>query len=172
MPNLAVSIHKLDQTEVDAICARHDRLWRGKQGGARAMFSYADLSGLNFAGRNLQDADFTGAVLAECDMTGCRLDNANLFGADLQHTILIEASMRRSDLRGACLRGANLTGADLFEADLREGSIASLDGERGLRIHEPHRRASDAVGTNLRGRTCNARDFQASWPPRPTSPTR
>jgi uncharacterized protein YjbI with pentapeptide repeats len=151
MAQTAVTYRPLSQAEVDVICARHDRLWRAKPGGARAVFAFADLSNLDLSGRNLQDADFSGAILAGANMSKCTLDSANLFAADLQNVNLVEASLRRSDLRGACLRGANLTGADLFEADLREGSIASLGGDRGLRIHEPLRRASDAQGTNLRG---------------------
>src|SRR6185312_4159613 len=116
---------RLTQAEVDAICVRHDRLWSSRTGGARAVFTWKDLSGLDLSGRNLCDADFTGAILAECKLAHARLDNANLFGADLQNANLAEASLRRADLRGACLRGANLTGADLFEADLREGTIAA-----------------------------------------------
>ena len=59
--------------------------------------------------------------------------------------------MRRADLRGSCLRGANLTGADLFEADLREGTIASPDRDKGLRIHEHATRSGDACGAILAG---------------------
>ena len=101
---------RLDQTELDAICARHDRLWQAKPGGARAVFAWLDLSGLILAGRNLADADFSAASLHGTDMTGAKLDNATFFGADMQDCLLVEASMRRTDLRGACLRGADLTG--------------------------------------------------------------
>jgi uncharacterized protein YjbI with pentapeptide repeats len=142
---------RLTQAEVDAICVRHDRLWSSRMGGARAVFTWKDLSGLDLSGRNLCDADFTGAVLADCKLTGARLDNANLFGADLQNANLAEASLRRADLRGACLRGADLTGADLFEADLREGAIAAADRELGLRIIEPIERAANAHGAILAG---------------------
>src|SRR5690349_14269260 len=132
MPALDVSYKRLTQHEADAICARHDRLWHARPGGARAVFSYCDISGLKFRARQLSDADFTGPIAHECDFTGARLDNANLFGADLQGSSFADASLRRSDLRGACLRGANLCGADLFEADLREGAIAAMDADRGL----------------------------------------
>jgi uncharacterized protein YjbI with pentapeptide repeats len=142
---------RLTQAEVDAICVRHDRLWSSRMGGARAAFTWKDLSGLDLSGRNLCDADFTGAIMADCNLAGARLDNANLFGADIQNANLREASLRRADLRGACLRGADLSGADLFEADLREGTIAAADRELGLRILEPVDRAANAQGAVLAG---------------------
>ena len=65
MPSSAAS-RRLTQQDVDIICARHDRLWASKPGGARAVFSWADLSGLDLSGRTLNDADFTGAVMQGC----------------------------------------------------------------------------------------------------------
>src|SRR6201990_2247674 len=94
---------RLSQAEVDLICAKHDRLWAARPGGARAVFSWCDLSGLNLSNRNLSDADFTGAILSDCRFQGARLDHATLYCADLQHADLTEASLKRADLRGACL---------------------------------------------------------------------
>src|SRR5690242_3139823 len=91
---------RITQAEVDAVCARHDRLWSGRMGGARAVFTWKDMPGLDLSGRNLCDADFTGPILVDCNMKGARLDNANLFGADLQGAQLQDASLRRADLRG------------------------------------------------------------------------
>ncbi len=142
---------RLAQTEVDLICAKHDRLWAARPGGARAVFSWCDLSGLDLSGRNLADADFTGAILADCRLKATRLDHATLFCADLQHADLTDASMKRADLRGACLRGADLSGADMFEADLREGAVAAADRQVGFRMIEPGRRISDAQGAILAG---------------------
>ena len=85
---------RINQAEADAICARHDRLWTSKPGGARAVFAWTDLSGLDLTGRNLCDADFSGAVLAGCLMAGARLDHAIMFGADLQ-----DCDMRRPHRR-------------------------------------------------------------------------
>ncbi|HWU81140.1 MAG TPA: pentapeptide repeat-containing protein, partial [Caulobacter sp.] len=113
---------RLTQYDVDVICAKHDRLWSARMGGARAVFAFCDLSGLSMTGRNLCDADFTGAMMVGCDLRKTKLDNANCYGADMQGADLTDASMRRADLRGSSLRGANLTGADMFEADLREGT--------------------------------------------------
>ena len=80
----AVTHRRLTQSEVDVICARHDRLWSSRMGGARAVFTWKDLSGLNLSGRNLCDADFTGAILHDCNLRGARFDNASLFGAGNQ----------------------------------------------------------------------------------------
>ena len=124
---------RLTQADVDEICAKHDRLWSAKPGGARAVFAWKDLSGIDLRSRNLCDADFTGAVLIDCRFAGARLDNATFFCADLQNANLTDASLRRADLRGASLKNADLTGADLFEADLREGTLAAADRRFGFR---------------------------------------
>jgi hypothetical protein len=87
---------RLTQYEVDVICAKHDRLWSARLGGARAVFAFCDLSGLSVTGRNLCDADFTGALLVGCDMRKAKLDNANMYGADMQGADLTDASMRRA----------------------------------------------------------------------------
>ena len=52
---------RLTQAELDVICARHDRLFQARPGGARAVFAWMDLSGLSLKGRNLADADFARA---------------------------------------------------------------------------------------------------------------
>jgi uncharacterized protein YjbI with pentapeptide repeats len=150
-PTTTGAIRRLTQKEADAICERHDRLWAAKPGGARAVFSWLDLTGLEFRGRNLSDADFTGAILDGAKFVKCKLDHAIFFGADMQNADFSEASMRRADLRGACLRNADLTGADLFEADLREGVIAQPDRLKGLRVLEPSKRAGEAQGAVLIG---------------------
>ena len=147
----AQTLRRLTQQEVDIICARHDRLWSARIGGARAVFTWKDISGLSLAGRNLCDADFTGAIMVDCNLRGTKLDNSSLFGADLQGACLVDASLRRSDLRGSCLRGADLSGADMFEADLREGVIAAADRERGLKIIEHQTRAGNVTGAILAG---------------------
>ena len=125
---------KLTQNEVSAAVARHEMLYSGRLGGARAAFAFCDLSGLDLAGHDLSDADFTGAVLEEANFSGARLDSASFFGADLRRANLSNAQMRRADLRGTSLRGANLIGTDLFEADFREGTIAEKDKYGNLRV--------------------------------------
>ena len=150
LPAAGVASKRLTQTAVDIVCTRHERLWSAKQGGARANFAFADISGLSLAGRNLADADFSGAIMAGVNLDGAKLDNAVLFGADMQGATFREASLRRADLRGASLRGADLTGADMFEADLREGSIAAADKKMGYRVIE-HVNRFGAQGVILAG---------------------
>ena len=70
---------KLTQKEVLEAITRHEMLYSGRVGGARATFAFRDLSGLDLAGRNLADADFTGAVLEETNFAGARLEFGQLF---------------------------------------------------------------------------------------------
>ena len=85
------SLTKLTQKEVSATAVRHEMLYSGRLGGARASFMFCDLSGLDLAGCNLADADFTGAVLEETNLAGARLDAASFFGADLRRANLVNA---------------------------------------------------------------------------------
>src|SRR5450755_1581377 len=97
---------RINQAEADAICARHDRLWTSKPGGARAVFAWTDLSGLDLTGRNLCDADFSGAVLFEAD-----LREGVLAAADPKvgfRRIEAGGSAKIGDAQGAKLVGANL----------------------------------------------------------------
>src|SRR5689334_25083416 len=89
---------RLSQKDVSAAAARHEMLYSGRLGGARAVFAFCDLSGLDLAGRNLADADFTGAIVEEANFEGSKLDSASFFGADLRRTNLSGCSMRRVDL--------------------------------------------------------------------------
>ncbi len=52
-PGRHTSITKLTQKEVTATADRHEMLYSGQLGGARASFTFCDLSGLDLAGRNL-----------------------------------------------------------------------------------------------------------------------
>ena len=87
---------RLTQQEASAAAARHETLHAGRLGGARAVFIFCDLSGLDLSGRNLADADFTGAVLEDANLAGAKLDSASFFGADLRRSNLSGASMRRA----------------------------------------------------------------------------
>jgi uncharacterized protein YjbI with pentapeptide repeats len=143
------SFARLVQDDISATLARHELLHAGRMGGARAVFAFCDLSGLDLSRRNLADADFTGALLRETDLSGARLEWANFFGADLRRADLSGARLRRANLRGACLRGANLTGSDLCEADLREGAIAERETNANLRLLATHDAPAQTPGTML-----------------------
>lgn len=114
----------LSQAQADELVRKHEKLNSGVLGGARADFSFHDLSGLNLVNRNLSDTDFTGARLRNTDLSGARLERASFFAADLRDADLGGAVLRRAEMRGVCARGANFTGADLYQTDLREGAIA------------------------------------------------
>lgn len=146
---------KLSQKDAAAAVARHETLYSGRIGGARAVFAFTDLSGLDLSGHNLADADFTGAILEDTNLSKCRLDSASFFGADLKRANLTQASLRRADLRGVSLKGANLTGADLFEADLREGTIAQKDRYGNLRVMQ-----HDVGPTELPGATLHSANLE------------
>jgi uncharacterized protein YjbI with pentapeptide repeats len=76
-----ISFARLSQKEAMAMVARHEMLFAGRRGGARAAFAFCDLSGLDLSGRNLADADFTGAVLEETKLAEARSESASFFGA-------------------------------------------------------------------------------------------
>ena len=118
---------RMTQAEVDEICRRHQMLYERRVGGARAGFSFSDLSRLKLRGRRLNDADFSGARMWAIDLAAANLDNANLFGTDLRRARLDGARMFRADLRGACFEDARMRAAILESADLREGRIATSD---------------------------------------------
>jgi len=72
------SFARLSQKDLSAAVARHEMLYSGRMGGARAVFAFCDLSGLDLSGRQLSDADFTGAVLEEANLAGARLGQLDL----------------------------------------------------------------------------------------------
>ncbi len=119
---------RLAQSDIVDILQLHQRFRACRPGGARAVVEYADLSGLDFAGMDLEDAVFTGCRLEGANFEDARLDNAIFFCADLRRANLRGASLRRADLRGTSLQGANLSNADMFECDFREGTLAEAVG--------------------------------------------
>src|SRR5579859_1312929 len=72
MSETAHITRRISQAEADQICARHDRLWSSKPGGARAVFAWTDLSGVDLTGRNLCDADFSRALQLAAGEHGAR----------------------------------------------------------------------------------------------------
>ena len=73
------SFRRISQHEADVVALKHELLYKGQANGARADFSFCDLTGLNLGGRYLTEALFTGARLAHIDLSGTNLDSANLF---------------------------------------------------------------------------------------------
>jgi uncharacterized protein YjbI with pentapeptide repeats len=123
----------MDQRECDLMVRKHELYILSRAGGQRANFSYRNLTGLNLACKNLQEADFTGAIMVECDLSGTNLTRALLFCTNLTKAKMVRANLTRADLRGAVLRNANLYGAVFLAAD-RTGADdtgALTDAPRG-----------------------------------------
>jgi uncharacterized protein YjbI with pentapeptide repeats len=140
---------RLTQQQILVIAKRHELLFGGKSGGARAKFSFMDLSGLDFSNLNLSNADFTGALLRETNFSHATLKNTIFFAADLTYANFERADLSRADLRGACLRSAVMTGATLVDADLREGSLATADITHGIKGFQHNTKPTEMNSASL-----------------------
>ena len=128
----ACKVRRLGQGDLDMFVAAHERFVTGKPGGRKLSLKFVDLTGLDLAGRHLDDADFSGSVLENCQH-GRR-------PAGARHPVRLRPARRRparaclsrADMRGACLQGADLSEADLTQADFREGVIAIPHATKGL----------------------------------------
>lgn len=150
----SAALIKITQAELDAVAKKHSMFRLARVGGARAMLTRHDLSGLNLEGKDFSHADFTGSSLQYARACGTVFDYSTFFGADLRYCDLQSASLVRADLRGVCLRGAVLVGADMTGVDLREGVLANADGNGNLTSyfgHVPNRErgGADLSGANL-----------------------
>ncbi|MFA4994250.1 MAG: pentapeptide repeat-containing protein [Bdellovibrionales bacterium] len=139
------------QDELDAIVRKHSMFLSARVGGARAVLSRHNLSGLNISGLDLSYADMTGVSLNRANASGAMLDYCNFFGADMRFCNLQGAHLMRADLRGACLRGANLIAADLAGADLREGMLAGTEADGDIVPLHKDWPASEAGGADFSG---------------------
>ena len=122
----------MDQAEMDAALAAHERFLRGS-GGKRIILRFVEATGLDCRRRVLNDADFTGARLEGTQFAGSHLERASFYCADLRGCDLRSSNLRRSDLRGASLAGAALNGALLDAADMRAACIVEADPRGGFR---------------------------------------
>ncbi|HAH10135.1 MAG TPA: hypothetical protein DCL48_08545, partial [Alphaproteobacteria bacterium] len=69
---------RLTQQDAHLVVTKHEILLTGRLGGARANFSFCDLTGVDLSNRNLADAIFTGALLAEANLSHAKMDACNL----------------------------------------------------------------------------------------------
>src|SRR5216683_1146196 len=65
------------------ILEAHERFFRGKDGGARADLTGAELSRMDLSGANLPGADLSAANLRKADLRNTDMTEAILPGADL-----------------------------------------------------------------------------------------
>ncbi len=126
----------ITQSELDVAIKKHAMYASARVGGARAVLSYRDLSGLVLHGVDLSSADFTGSLFYDADMRQCKLEGSVCFGANFQKAHLNEARLARIDLRGANIQGVDFSGADLTQADMREGSIATKDRHGNIKLKQ------------------------------------
>ncbi|MDX1922524.1 MAG: pentapeptide repeat-containing protein [Alphaproteobacteria bacterium] len=124
----------ISQTELDVAIKKHAMYASAKVGGARAILSYKDLSGLVLRGVDLSSADFSGSLFYDADMRNCKMEGSVFFCANLQKAHLNDARLARIDLRGANVQGVDFSGADLTQADMREGSMATKDRRGNIKV--------------------------------------
>ena len=123
----------LTQDDLDKIIKLHHLYISGKNGGARAIIKFKNLSGLSLRGKDLSHADFTGSCFIGTDLSFGNFSSATFFACDMRRANLESASFVRADFRGAFVAGANLENADLKSADLREGRMMEKQTESLLR---------------------------------------
>lgn len=122
---------KYTADELAGILAKHDRWFRGTEGGKRADLQDADLRRADLQGADLRGADLQGADLRRADLRGADLRGVSLRGADLREADLRgadlwEADLRDTDLQGVDFRRADLRGADLQGAKNAESALARM----------------------------------------------
>jgi len=135
----------LSQGELNEIIKLHEIYTAGKNGGARAIVKFKNLSGLNLSGKDLSNADFTGSCFIGTNLSGGNFTSATFFACDMRRANLEKAIFIRADFRGAFVAGANLEGADLKSADLREGRMME-QGANGLMKDKMRRDQSNNDG--------------------------
>lgn len=119
----------ISQADLSKAVRAHADYLKGKQGGARAVLKFKDISGLDLSDSDLSHADFTGSRLAGTNLSYCQMEGAIFFACDMRNADLRSANLTRADLRGAYLSGANMAGANLDRADMREGKIMKRDSK-------------------------------------------
>lgn len=128
----------MTQEELNVILDKHKKWRNNEEGGARAYFYEADLSGLYLSGRDLVWADLSWADLHRTDFRRAYLRWANLCGADFHGADLSGADFHGAVLFGSDLHTAYLCKANLCEADLDYScwplSCGSLDVKVDARI--------------------------------------
>ncbi len=101
-------------------------------------------------GCNLQNANLSNSILVRASLSKSNLEGAKLYGANLQNASLEKANLKRSRLRSSNLKGANLQNANLEKADI---SNARLQGAnlKGANLEGARLVTSNLEGANLEG---------------------
>jgi uncharacterized protein YjbI with pentapeptide repeats len=108
--------------------------WAGKDLRGRSFmgadFSRADLHGANLSNARLVGVNFSGANLRDVDFTGAKLSGCNFSGADLSGAKLSKVAFAGNDLRHANLSRADLSGAAIAAVDFSDANVrgANVNG--------------------------------------------
>lgn len=94
----------------------------------RAVFSKAEMNGLDIRYRDLFESYFAGAMLEATNFSGSYLERANMSKVQASRAIFNKANLKEVDFEGAILKGAFFTDAELAgarfdNADLRGATI-------------------------------------------------
>ena len=116
-------IRKMTQKEVDEMCKKHEAWLKNREDGARADFHNAYLCGINFRGKNLEQANFESADLSSALMQDVNLSRANLKGASLTFARAANAKFNDCKADFACFEEARLIGASFNGASLQSASF-------------------------------------------------
>lgn len=80
-----------------------------------ALWDYSgqNLTGANFAGKDLSFVKFDNAILTKANFSYANLDHASFKGANLEGADLYSANLKETDFRGANLYGCNYCGCEI-----------------------------------------------------------
>src|SRR5438874_10895214 len=114
------------------ILEAHERFFTGKDGGARADLtgadlSHADLSGVNLSGAILRNSNLEGSDLRKAKLPGADLSNANLHRADLRNTDMTEAILPGADLTEAQASGVEFFRCDLSNVNFQRAQLRNVN---------------------------------------------
>jgi uncharacterized protein YjbI with pentapeptide repeats len=127
---------RIEQFELDAMLKKHHLFMIGKNGGARMVYKFKDLSNLNFHGMNISSADFTGSKMHNVLLANCNCNGTVFYGCDLTNSVLDNATFDRTDFRGALLVDISMRNVDLSKADTRKGQISQITKEKMVRVSD------------------------------------
>ncbi len=150
-----------DPTDFDASLANEDLLGATLPGGERYVPEYEcevdvlvpiDWSQIEIGGDYIESG---GIPFIGCDLTGVDLQDAEL-RANFSFAILVDANLRRVDMRDGAFSGANLQ-----RADLRSAKLKLLDF-RGADLSGADFRNANLQGADLSGATLTDADFRGA----------
>lgn len=121
-----------------------------------AVFSEADLRGVDFSGATLSRGQFAKAL-----MQSARLERARLQGAHLSLARMQGADLIVAHLQGANLLETQLQGADLTEADM-QGTDLTLAWLQGADLSSAHMQGADLWSARMQGADLKGAQMQGA----------